>query len=205
MNAKRTLGRVALLAVLALPFYVAADHDVDLPINGDFRGPASGYCPAPGWTLTADGGNARILPTHDPKDFMLELRAAPNRSQSVVSDLHQLPGNLLKLELKLRGTGNASAGYEAFDASRRRLVASDRQTVALAAYDQKIKRYFTLPPQAKFVRIRLTAEPGALAMVPGAGTGANETSASTSRNIARAPGSAVRRIRTNFAWGGSVK
>ena len=150
MNVKRTLGRAALLAVLALPFYAAADHDVDLRINGDFRGPASGYCPAPGWTLTADGGNARILPTRDPKDFMLELRAASDRSQSVVSDLHQLPGNMLKLELKLRGSGNASAGYEAYDATRRTLIAADRQTVTLAGYDQKIKRHFPLPPQAKF-------------------------------------------------------
>ena len=164
MNAGKTLGTAALLAVLALPFYAAADHDVDLPINGDFRGPASGYCPAPGWTLTPDGGNARILPTPGRKDFMLELRAAPKRPQSVGSDLHRLPGNLLKLELKLRGSGTASAGYEAFDATGRTMIATDRQTVILSAYDQKIKRHFPLPPQAKFIRIRLTAENGAVAV-----------------------------------------
>ena len=97
------ISSMALMAALVLSMQVSADHDVDLPINGDFRGRPSGYSPAPGWTLTSDGGNARILPTHDRKDFMLELIAAPDRSQSVLSDLHQLPGHVLKLELKVRG------------------------------------------------------------------------------------------------------
>lgn len=142
---------------------VVADNDVDLPINGDFRGQPVGYSPAPGWTLTADGGNANILPTNDRDDFILELRAEPGRGQSVVSELHRLPGNMLKLELKVSGIGNASAGYEAYDATGRTLLGSDRQQVALTAFDQKIKRYFTLPPQAGFVRIRLTAEAGSTA------------------------------------------
>ena len=157
------LAPLALAAALALPGVLTAGNDVDLPVNGDFRGASSGYSPAPGWTLTADGGGARILPTADVDDFALELTAAQGRSQSVVSELHSLPGNLLKLELKVRGTGSASAGYEAYDASRTVLVGSDRQTVALAGYDQKFSRFFTLPAQAKFIRIRLTAEPGSVA------------------------------------------
>ena len=155
---------LVLAAALVLPAALAAGDDIDLPVNGDFRGAPSGYCPAPGWTLTADGGSARILPTADANDFALELTAAPSRSQSVISDLHPLPGNMLKLEFKVRGTGSASAGYEAYDASRTVLVCSDRQTVALTGYDQKFSRYFPmLPAQAKFIRIRLTAEAGSAA------------------------------------------
>lgn len=155
---------LALTLAAAVPFVSAvADNDIDLPINGDFRGQPVGYSPAPGWTLTADGGNANILPTNDRDDFILELRAEPGRGQSAVSELHRLPGNMLKLELKVSGIGNASAGYEAYDATGRTLLGSDRQLVALTAFDQKIKRYFTLPAQAGFVRIRLTAEAGSTA------------------------------------------
>ena len=142
---------------------VMADHDIDLPINGDFRGAPNGASPAPGWTLTSDGGGARILPTTDRDDFALELIATPNRSQSAVTELHAMPGSILKLELKLRGTGAAAFGYEAFDAARR-VIAVDRQVVTLGAYDQKFKRYFTLTAPAAFIRIRLTAEAGATAV-----------------------------------------
>lgn len=164
MNTKRMIVTVVFIAALVVPISAFADHDVDLPINGDFRGAPSGYSPAPGWTLTADGGNARILPTHDRDDFMLELRAEPSRSQSVISELHQLPGNMLKLELKVRGSGKASFGYEAFDASQRTLISADSQTMSLTQYDQERKQYFPLPSQAKYVRIRLTAESGSTAM-----------------------------------------
>ena len=164
MTARRIFGTAAFAAAAFLSAQAFADNDIDLPINGDFRGTPAGYCPAPGWTLTAGGGSARILPTTDRDDFMLELRAQPGQSQSVTSDLHALSGYMLKLELKVHGTGSASAGYEAFDASRTMLVASDRQLVTLAGYDQKIKRYFQIPAQAKFVRIRLTAEAGSVAL-----------------------------------------
>lgn len=154
----------AVSAVLLFGAVVAmADHDIDLPVNGDFRGAANGASPATGWTLTSDGGGARILPTTDRDDFALELIATPNRAQSAVTELHAMPGSILKLELKVRGTGSAAFGYEAFDAARR-VVAVDRQVVALNQYDQKFKRYFTLNVPAAFVRIRLTAEAGSTAV-----------------------------------------
>ena len=154
-----------LLPVLAVLWagVLAADNDIDLPINGDFRGRPSGYSPAPGWTLTADGGAARILPTRDRNEFCLELAAPPTRSQSAVSALHPLPGSVLKLEAKVSGSGSASVGYETFDGSRRTVIAADRQVVRLAPGDQKVKRYFTLTAPAKYIRIRLTAEAGSLA------------------------------------------
>ena len=163
MNAKMTTLTMMFAAVMLPAIQTYADHDIDLPINGDFRGMSSGYSPAPGWTLTADGGQARILPTNDRNDFILELTASQGRSQSVFSDLYALAGNQLKLELKIRGTGNASFGYEAYDATRRTLLGSQSCNVILTAYDQKIKQYFSLPVQAKYIRIRLTAEPGASA------------------------------------------
>ena len=146
---------------------LAADNDVDLPINGDFRGRGGGYSPAPGWYLSADGGAARILPTRDRHEFCLELAAAPTRPQSVVSALHVLPGSVLKLELKFSGRGKASVGYETFDESLRTVIASDRQLVRLAPEDQKLKRCFTLTTRASYIRIRLTAEAGAMARFHG--------------------------------------
>ena len=163
MNAK-TVTLTAMLAAALLPgIRICADQDVDLPINGDFRGTPSGYSPAPGWTLTADGGQSRILPTTDRNDFILELTASQGRSQSVFSDLYALAGNQLKLELKIRGTGNASFGYEVYDATRRTLLGSQARNVILTAYDQNIQQYFLLPAQSKYIRIRLTAEAGSSA------------------------------------------
>lgn len=163
---KRNLLKVSLAAAMLAALGTipaAADHDIDLPINGDFRGSPSGYSPAPGWTLTPDGGGARILPTADRDDFCLELQAAPNREQSVVSDPYQLSGSTLKLELKVSGAGTAMAGYETLDDTRTRVISANRQAVQLNAYDQKCKWYFPLNVPARYIRIRLTAGPGSTA------------------------------------------
>ena len=157
---KRLLVVLSIAATLGFASNAVADHDIELPVNGDFRGAPSGYSPAPGWTLTADGGNARILPTHDHDDFILELLAAPNRSQSVVSNKHQFPGSLLKLEAKLSGTGTAALGYEAFDAAGNKLIAADRTAVQVNTYEQKVKYYFQMKVPVGFIRIKLTAEAG---------------------------------------------
>ena len=162
MKNKTLLLTMAMAFALAIP--LIADHDVDLPINGEFYGEPIGYSPATGWTLTSGGGQARVLPRHGDDDFMLELQANPHHSQSVLSDMHRLPGNLLKLELNISGTGTASAGYEAYDMSGKVLVAADSQPVTLTRHEQKVKRHFPLPPQAKNIKIRLTAEAGATAL-----------------------------------------
>lgn len=163
---KRNLLKVSLAAAMLAALGTipaAADHDIDLPINGDFRGSPLGYSPAPGWTLTPDGGGARILPTADRDDFCLELQAAPNREQSVVSDPYQLSGSTLKLELKVSGAGTAMAGYETLDDTRTRVISANRQAVQLNAYDHKYKWYFPLNVPARYIRIRLTAGPGSTA------------------------------------------
>ena len=144
---------------------VQAVPDRDLQINGHFRGTAQGFSPAPGWTLTADGGNARILPTHKNYKFMLELQAVPSRSQSVVSDLHPVYGNTIEISADLSGSGYATIGFEAFDQTGNQLVASDKQTCPLTqGQEQKFKRYFSVNSQAQYIRVRLTAERGSTAI-----------------------------------------
>ena len=161
MKTKKLLISLFFTTILCFAACAIADDDIDLRINGDFRGAPSGYSPAPGWTLTADGGNARILPTHDHDEFRLELTATPNRSQSVQSGLHPCSRSLLKLEMKIAGTGTAAFGYEALDQSGKQLVASNRQLVGLSSFEQKVEHYFKLNVPAAFIRIVLTAEPGA--------------------------------------------
>ena len=164
MKTRNFLLALSLTLTMCLAIRAIADNDIDLRINGDFRGSPVGYSPAPGWTLTPDGGNARIHPTSDRKDFCLELIAAPNRSQSVVTNLHPLPGRTLKLEVHLRGVGTAAIGYEAFDQTGKTLVAADRQLVQLSNYEQEVKRHFPINASAAYIRIRLTAEAGSRAM-----------------------------------------
>ncbi len=161
MKTKKLLISLFLTAILCFASNVIADNDIDLRINGDFRGASSGYSPASGWTLTAGGGTARILPTHERDEFRLELTATPDHSQSVFTELHPCSRSLLKLEMKICGTGTASIGYETFDHTGKRLLASDRQLIGLKFIEQKVEHYFRLNVPAAFIRIVLTAEPGA--------------------------------------------
>ena len=159
----------SLFPVLAILWagMLAAEDTVGLPINGDFRGRPAGYSPVPGWFLSADGGAALIRPTRDRHEFCLELAAAPTRPQSVVTALHPLSGSVLKLEVKFSGRGVATVGYETFDSSRRVRIAADRQILKLTPDDRKLKRCFTLTTRASYIRIRLTAEAGAMARFHG--------------------------------------
>ena len=154
------LGAAALLAMA-----VQAGPDRDLHINGHFRGTPQGYDPAPGWTLTADGGSANILPTRKPDKFMLEIKAAPNRPQSVVSGMHQVFGNAIEIKADVSGRGYAVIAYEAFDQSGSRLLGTDKRTCALShRAEQKLKGYFPIPGTARLIRVRLTAEAGSSAI-----------------------------------------
>ena len=161
---KTKLMASAVCSALLLSMSVQADLDRDLHLNGHFRGIAQGYSPAQGWTLTADGGTARILPTRKPDKFMLEIQAPANRGQSVVSDLHQVYGNMIEIKADISGRGNASIGFEAFDNTGRQLVASNKQTCILSGAEQKFKSYFQVNSPASFIRVCLTAEPGSVAV-----------------------------------------
>lgn len=150
---------LALLLGLA-PLGGAAWADGELPVNGNFRGAPSGFSPAPGWTLTADGGQARVLPTTAANDFALELQAPADRSQSALSDMYPLSSNVLKLELYVGGYGALSIGYEAFDANRAALGTAGSKQVKTEGATLKLTQHFNLPANARFARVRLTAEPG---------------------------------------------
>ena len=161
MNTK--LMASAICSAILISMTVQADHDRDLHINGHFRGAARGYSPAPGWTLTPDGGNAKILPGFKPGKFRLEIIASPDRPQSVVSDLHPFFGNTIEIKADISGRGYVSFGYEAFDQSGQQLIARENQTFTLSTgAEQQFKRYFNVTDQARFIRVRLTAERGSV-------------------------------------------
>ena len=163
MKAKNILTGSLLGAAALLAMAVQAGPDRDLHINGNFRGAARGYSPAPGWTLTPDGGNGRILPGFKPGKFRLEIIASPNRAQSVVSDLHPFFGNTIEIKADISGRGYASFGYEAFDQSGQQLIARENQNCTLSGgAEQQFKRYFNVTDQARFIRVRLTAERGSV-------------------------------------------
>ena len=165
MKAKTTVMSLSVCGVLLAALTAQALPDHDLHLNGHFRGTPQGYSPAPGWTLTPDGGNARILPGFKPGKFRLEITASPNRAQSVVSDLHQVFGNTIEIKADISGRGYASFGYEAFDQSGQQLIARENQSCTLSGgAAQKFKRYFNVTDQARYIRVRLTAERGSVAI-----------------------------------------
>ena len=165
MKAKTTVMSLSVCGVLLAALTAQALPDHDLHLNGHFRGTPQGYSPAPGWTLTPDGGNARILPGFKPGKFRLEITASPNRAQSVVSDLHQVFGNTIEIKADISGRGYASFGYEAFDPAGQQLIARENQSCTLSGgAAQKFKRYFNVTDQARYIRVRLTAERGSIAI-----------------------------------------
>ena len=164
MKMKKWGVTLVLTAAMVSAFAAAADDDVDLPLNGDFRGAAVGRTCAPGWILNEQEGESRILATDDRDEFALELKALPDRAKTVRSELHQVPGNLLTLQIEVRGTGRAAFGFEALDDTRVKQTGSGSQAIALTGHEQKLKHVFALPPQTRFVRILLTAEAGSAAV-----------------------------------------
>lgn len=139
-----------------------ADNDVDISVNGDFRGTTLGAATAPGWSADTLPGTTRIIQGNDWDEFAIEIAAPAGNAKTVYSDYFPVLGNILKLEVTLRGTGTASVGFAAFDAARQPLVKSGMsQTYQVSAVGGETKNYFTITdPQAKFIRICLTANPG---------------------------------------------
>lgn len=134
----------------------------DLPINGDFYGLPSRTHIAPGWQSSP--GGVRFYPGRKPGKQILELIAPPNAAKIAVTDLHQVSAGVLEIEADVSGRGVVSLGFEAYDGSRSRMVASGRQSWQLTDIPAKIKFNFPLhDPSVAFVRITLTAEPGTIA------------------------------------------
>ncbi len=161
-----------LLAAVASCLAGRAADEGELPINGGFRGQPSDASPVPGWTVSPEGGSARVLPAKNGDDFLLELRAPSDQSLSATSALCPVDGGTVRLALTAVGTGRAHAGVEAFDASRDVMVAESSipfmasllalaEKNASAPFTIKTEVKFDLPRTARFVRIKLTAEAGA--------------------------------------------
>lgn len=146
-------------AICALPTF--ADDDVDLRINGDFRGAAANAATAPGWTASAGNGSTRVVRGNDFDEFGIEVNAAAQSAKSVLSDFHPVSGNLLKIESEVKGSGVATVGFAAFDGAKNPLSGS-AQSCQASPYWSKTRNYFSITnPDVKFIRIVLTAEKGA--------------------------------------------
>ena len=152
-----------------------------LPINGDFRGAATGHSPVPGWTLAPGKGAARVLPTRTPNQFVLEVQAPPDSAQVVVSDFFPVSEGWLSLKSRnVSSTSAVSLGCEVYDVTRTHLLYAPNSGRAftprppISILDEIFGdncriggTNFDLLPQARFVRIRLTAMPGAIARFRG--------------------------------------
>lgn len=155
-----------LLAAVASCLVGRAADEGELPINGGFRGQPSDASPVPGWTVSPEGGSARVLPAKNGDDFLLELRAPSDESLSVTSALCPVDGSVVRLALTAAGTGRAYAGVEAFDAASRAVEVANPSiplqslgpATATAPFTIKTEVGFDLPRTARFVRIKLTAE-----------------------------------------------
>lgn len=143
-----------------------AAGDVDVDVNGDFRGGSVGAAIAPGWTSDKSPGRTRVVASRDWDEFGLEIVSTGKESKTVYSDLYAVAGKTLKLEVALRGTGKATVGFWAYDQSRKQLNnAGQSKTYSLIPTDRETKNYFSLTdPKVKFVRIFLSAHSGAKAV-----------------------------------------
>ncbi len=152
------------ISVLATGLVVGAygDDEVELRVNGDFRGATPGAVMAPGWAADALAGQTKVVQGEDWDEFGLEVAAPTGNAKTVCSDFHAVAGRTLKLEVTLRGSGSASVGFQAFDQARKPLAKSGQiRTYQLSAAGSEIKNYFSMTdPSVKFIRICLVANPG---------------------------------------------
>lgn len=140
----------------------AAD-DVDLRLNGDFRGADVGAAMAPGWATDAQAGGTRIVrdPELDRDEFALLATAPAGVVKAIATDFIPVQSPILKLELKMKGRGSAAFGLFAFDASKNQIASADAwETVALQGIWTKVEKRFALnDPNVKFIRIALLVNP----------------------------------------------
>ena len=145
-------------AVVGVSLCAAAGHD--LPINGDFRGAPGRRMSIPGWSFPARG--VRLIPRHKGK-HTLELFATPGAPNAAASELHPTGPGTLEVKADMNGRGIGSLGFEAYDASRSRIVQSGRQDWRLTDVPARVKFNFRLSdPSIAYVRITLTAEAGSV-------------------------------------------
>ena len=150
--------------VLGMALNVSAAEDIDLKLNGDFRGAAQGAATAPGWSCDTADGVSRILNGKEWDEFILELSAPSNKAKRVLSDALPVMGRILEVEADLQGKGSASIGFVALNGAQQPIAtAGQQQTYPLAASSIEVKSRFSLTnPEVKFIRIFLAAEAGSV-------------------------------------------
>lgn len=156
MDLKKLCIASSLVVCLGMTTAIA-DNDIDLRINGDFRGAALNSAMAPGWVLPA--GAAKIVRGSDFDEKAIELTADAGRAVSAFSDFIPVQGNTLKIEAELRGSGVGAFGFAAFDAAKNQLPDGNVIQYQAGPAWIKLKRYVQLSnSNIKFVRVVLTAE-----------------------------------------------
>ena len=147
-------------AALCLSANLFADNDYDLHINGDFRGTPAGNSIVPGWSSDSNAG-IKIVQGNDFNEFVLNVKAPADARKTVVSDLYPIPAGALELKAKISGTGNASIGFEAFDAAKKPIPQGTKTGACpLTQFSRKFKFYFQLPANTRYIRIVLNTEQG---------------------------------------------
>lgn len=152
--------QIAAIAVLCAVSAGAGD-DVDVKLNGDFRGAITGAAGVPGWTISAGDGASRVVPGGDSDEFGLEL-AAGKVVKSAYTALIPVRGKYLEVEAEVRGNGKGAIIVSAFDAKGASLGREARFTIDPLSR-RKVKFVCkTAEAAAAFIRITLSADPGAV-------------------------------------------
>ncbi len=150
-----------LVAALCAAGSLFAGSDVDIPVNGDFKGAVPGTADAPGWTVQIPGV---VVQGKDADDFAYELTASGAENFFASPAYYVASGaKVLKIDGEVKGFGNAMVGFEAFDANGALLPeASVKKSVAVNAYWTKFKLYYMLEnPRVASIRLIFSVAPGA--------------------------------------------
>ena len=134
--------------------------DIDIRLNGDFRGGSVGAATVQGWEICGKPGSSRIVQGKDRDEFGMALTAA-DKPVAATTGLIQVRGKYLEFKAKIRGTGQSAVIVRAFDTKRQPL---SLETVVYhdPAAGTKLKFVCLLSEAADgFISISLAAMPGA--------------------------------------------
>jgi len=154
--------RVLLAGVMAAAFTgVLQASDIDIKLNGDFKGAAIGAATVPGWKICGKAGSSRIVAGAERDEFGMALSAAADQPIAASTGLIPVRGKYLEFEADVRGAGQSAVVVRAFGADRKALNL-ETKVVHDPAAGTKMKFVCNLSEAANgFICIALTAMPGA--------------------------------------------
>jgi len=153
MNCRRILCLCALFAGVVL-----CAEEIDLNMNGKFRGAAKDAETAPGWIPDNAIGSCRILKGRKSREFVQEI-AATTAVKSVSSEFYPATGSRLKVDLKYSGSGNGKVSCFCYDSQRQQIAPEESAAITAAETLQEREFRFVLPPRTAFIRLVLAALP----------------------------------------------